>query len=183
MKNSCFRLKTINLKTTTFFKEGGCNEIVILLLYYYIILFNFSCSPPKTKNELLERDKFEVISILDEIYTLDQEGRIKLRELKNGLLSSELYNFKKDSLEKIQMNIDDNNTRLLIDITKKYGFPNVERIGKPIPAWLIFQHSSKDYFSELEKLLDNENKSRRLPDNEYAMIKWHISGRKASPFK
>jgi hypothetical protein len=88
---------------------------------------------------------------------------------------------KKDSIFKIMDSIDNRNTLKLMEITKKYGFPNVTRIGKPIPAWVIFQHTPKFHSVDVEILIDKEYKCLRIPEMEYKMLKWHLNGRKSTP--
>ena len=64
------------------------------------------------------------------------------------------------------------------------GFLNVDRLEAPIPIWLIFQHSPEKFHERLKKLLKIENDKGRLPDGEYAVIYWHLNGRKnGTPFK
>lgn len=78
-------------------------------------------------------------------------------------------------------NIDNHNTERLIKITRKYGFPNKDRIGESFMISLIFFHANKRYFDEIARLIEIEYKSKRMNEQTYSMIKWHINGRKGRP--
>lgn len=88
-----------------------------------------------------------------------------------------------DSLWSIQEQLDDQNTRRLIEITEQYGFPNPDRTGKPIPVWLIFQHADEKYCDQLIPILDRELEAGRLTASEHHMILWNLEGREGMPFK
>ena len=87
-----------------------------------------------------------------------------------------------DSLWELQTNIDSINTIRLIEIVKKYGFPSVDRLGAPVSAWLIFQHSPKNFWRELNLLIKKESRKGNIPIAETTMLKWHLNGRKGIPF-
>ncbi|AXT58015.1 hypothetical protein D1815_20480 [Aquimarina sp. AD1] len=82
-----------------------------------------------------------------------------------------------DSLWSIQERLDDQNTQKLITFTEKYGFPNPNRSGKPIPIWLIFQHADDKYCDQLMPLLHRELEAKRMTTAEYHLIKWNLEGR------
>ena len=88
----------------------------------------------------------------------------------------------RDSLWKIQAEIDYVNTKKLIEIVKKYGFPSVDRLEAPVAAWLIFQHAPSSFWPELKTIVAKELKKGNLPSAEAAMLNWHLNGRKGTPF-
>ncbi|WP_378180863.1 hypothetical protein [Aquimarina sp. SS2-1] len=89
-----------------------------------------------------------------------------------------------DSLWNLQTQLDDQNTRRLIEITEKYGFPGPKRVGKPLPIWIIFQHSDEKYCDQLIPLLERELEAKRITVGEYQMIQWNLDGRDSIlPFK
>lgn len=126
-------------------------------------------------NRISNKDKKELVEELEQMVENDQALRMKSVNLNKNAPTYDQVN---ESLWIIIDSIDSANTARLIKITEKYGFPNVDRIDAPIPAWVIFQHAPKDSFEELKVLLKKENEAKRLPDLEYAMITWHLNGRK-----
>ena len=88
-----------------------------------------------------------------------------------------------DSLWNLQKKIDDQNTERLLETTKKYGFPNPTRTGKPYSVWMIFQHADSKYKDDILPILERELKANRIESTEYTMIKWNLSDRKTMPFK
>src|SRR5690606_35811273 len=101
----------------------------IIFTLSIISSISFSCTSIRDKK--LNSNKELLITELSEILDKDQKNRLKVIEMKkdtNNDCSTII-----DSLKRVQVEIDRNNIRQLIKITKKYGFPNIERIGKPIP--------------------------------------------------
>lgn len=146
------------------------NRIIIFLAFFLILN---SCSSNKVENNFLNK-KTTLIDSIEKMYERDQRYRFLIRKSPNKN--------KKDSLRKLQKMIDDENTLALIEITKKFGFPNTKRLEKPIPIWVVFHHASKKHFRIIKKVIKKENKAGRLYDNEYNMIMWHMGGRKGLPF-
>ncbi|MBZ9632639.1 hypothetical protein LB465_17815 [Salegentibacter sp. LM13S] len=145
-----------------------------------VVIFLGSCQNLTVEerfNKISDSDKKDLIEELEQMVDKDQFLRKKSISLNK---SSPSYDRINDSLWDIIDSLDLANTERLIEITEKYGFPNVDRIDAPIPAWLIFQHAPEENFEELKVLLKKENESERLPDLEYSMITWHLNGRKTS---
>lgn len=140
----------------------------------FLFLFT-SCSTSSLKDRRLKKDREILISELTLMYKEDQERRKYLMSLKNN---KEQYKIAYDSIKPIQLKIDENNTKRLIEITRKYGFPNIDRLGAPLPLWLIFQHTPEKYNAEVKRLLKTEVKEKRFPVGEFKMISWHLDGRK-----
>ncbi len=152
-------------------------------MYILLVVVLSACQPEKTKDEWLREDRAELAEELKAMEETDQKNRLLLRALKKQQLPDSIYKKKSDSIWAIQTPIDKKNTERLIEITKKYGFPRVSRLGAPIGVWIIFQHSAEEYREELSQLLAEEHKAGRLPDIEYEMLKWHLGGRKGIPLE
>lgn len=151
---------------------------IIKIIFTLSIISSISFSCTSIRDKKLNSNKELLITELSEILDKDQKNRLKVIEMKkdtNNDCSTII-----DSLKRVQVEIDRNNIRQLIKITKKYGFPNIERIGKPIPIWLVFQHTPEEYKLEVQKLITKEHKQGRFPLAEYKMIQWHLNGRKES---
>ena len=168
------------------------------LLPLLFIAFSFSC---KNKYELDQNKKKILNKEIDSIYDLDQKIRLSFFELdsiyqlekffhmqstlkKTQILGSlyEEYQKKIDSMEEDMKSYDYSNTKRLIDITKKYGFPGEERLGVyKAKAYMIFVHSPREYFEEITNLINLEYNEGRINDYQKEYIFWHINGRKSSP--
>ncbi|WP_046756967.1 hypothetical protein [Kordia jejudonensis] len=83
-----------------------------------------------------------------------------------------------DSVWKLQWKLDNANTEKLIQLTKKYGWMSDERINCPeLDIWLIFRHSQKKYYNEIDKIIEKEHTAKRLNDFQYKLIKDHVTGK------
>lgn len=147
------------------------------LMPIIFVLIYFSCSSVKDKR--LQRDMDKVVSELKTLVTKDQEDRMKKMK-KIGLLRAENKDNsqKIDSLIKVQLKIDRENTRHLLNITKRYGFPDNSRLKERVPSWIIFQHTPEEYKEDVKKVLEKEHRLGRVRSEEYKMIMWHLNGRK-----
>lgn len=174
-------------------------KIKFLLL---IILISTTISCTKNKNKLTEADKVYLRNTVDSIFELDQNVRLHLNTIdkkfgvnRNTFSKSEghkrLYldslTFPKyqksiDSIWSVLKVNDSLNTKLLIDITKDYGFPNNRRLGVPrSKAYKIFTHTPSVYFEEVKNLVINEHKAGRMIEFKKEYILWHINGRNGLP--
>ena len=83
---------------------------------------------------------------------------------------------------KLQIQIDNKNTELLIDIIEKIGYPNKENSTcKEFPG-IIFAHSQNKYWPKIRSLIEIEYQNGNMSSNTYEYILWHINGRKGNPF-
>ncbi|MEB8346889.1 hypothetical protein OO010_12575 [Flavobacteriaceae bacterium KMM 6898] len=156
-------------------------------LIVIIILLITSCTTSskfQTKTQTIRiPSKFQIENLqteLLEMIKLDQLYRQQIVELKEN--ASKVDSSLIDSLLSQQKTMDTLNTVKLLEISKRFGFPNTTRF-KGIPAFLIFQHSPTQYFPEINELIEREYNAERLPPMEYEMIKWHLNGRQGTPFK
>jgi hypothetical protein len=83
---------------------------------------------------------------------------------------------------------DAEHTARLIEITRKYGFPSIKRIREyydkdfediEFNPFILFIHSPKEYWNEIDDLLKTELNEERINRCTYGFFLWHISGRKS----
>lgn len=137
------------------------------LLTLFISLSILSC---KKENNYDNDEK--LCKLLSEMFSNDQRIR-KMDLLKNGTSNQ------KDSLWKIQKQIDKQNTELLIEITEKRGWVSKKELGcdgKLAPV-VIFRHSPKEYFEKIKELIETESKAGRMKSGDYMFIENHLKGR------
>ena len=111
------------------------------------------------------------------------------QELMRSYLQSKKY--KSDDLAK-RINkeylspIDELNTKRIIEMTNKYGFPSLSRIKKlykgaleeEFNPYILIVHSPKRYWDELKTLLKKELDAKHLSRCEFGHMLWHLNGRK-----
>lgn len=172
-----------------------------LLFLTFLSLSFFSCHEKK-KYSLDEADKIKLNKTIDSIYEINRSTRksfdntdnfyglnrntfMKAEGFKRQYLDSityDLYQKSVDSLSKIMLRNDSLNTRLIIDITREYGFPSNIRLGSKISkAYLIFANAPKTYFEEIEALIQDEYEAGRMIEFKKEYILWHTGGRKTLP--
>lgn len=112
------------------------------------------------------------------------EGRIKMDSLKR-------LDYNKATREYVisENYLSDINTKRLIEITKRYGFPSHERLKQFVrdstntsltsSPMLIFVHSPAKYKEELIKLIRYEYTKKRIDVRVCSHIFWHLNGRKS----
>lgn len=118
----------------------------------------------------------------------DSIERLPHEEMRSYLKSKK---FKSDDLAKrinkeYLLPIDELNTRRIIEITSKYGFPSLSRIEKfykgtldqEFNPYVLIVHAPKKYWQELKTLLNEELTAKHLSRCEYGHILWHLNGRK-----
>ena len=84
--------------------------------------------------------------------------------------------------------MDAQHTERMIEITKKYGFPSIERIKKyyknefvdpEFNPLIIFIHSPKKYWDELKELMLNQYQAGIINQCQYGYALWQFTGRKS----
>jgi hypothetical protein len=85
----------------------------------------------------------------------------------------------RDSLWEIQSEIDNKNTKLLIEITKKRGWVSKEGLGcsEYIAPVIIFRHAPQEYWEEIKPLINKEYAEKRMGNGDYEFIDNHLRGR------
>jgi len=176
--------------------------------FIIISLITFSAFSQATKDQLLEKDIDILIEEMEFMYGYDQTMREytiyktfdksetdRIESLNDSLRMEEISsrNFKSDSLAKqIWKNYinpkDAEHTKRMIEITKKYGFPGLERIkkyykkeftDKEFNPYIILVHAPKQYQEELKSLMKNELDKGRINKCTYGHLLWHFTGRKS----
>lgn len=168
------------------------------IILAFVVLVNVGCS---TTYKLTASEKKYLITTIDSMYVKDQAPRLMLVETdsifglgnnafsmttakKKAILGAkyDAYKNKKDSIWAVIKKNDAINTPHLINITKKYGFPNNKRLGVyKSKAYWIFVHAPSKYFNEIKQLIQSEYDAGRLSEYKKEYIFWHIKGRKGMP--
>jgi len=101
----------------------------------------------------------------------------KAREISDKL--PQISKKQEDSLMKLQIELDNKNTELLIDIIKRKGWVYKNNIGceEYFSAWLVFRHSQSQYWDEIRILIDNAKEKGTIGKKDYNMVDNHIKGR------
>ncbi|SEL14215.1 hypothetical protein SAMN04487910_1840 [Aquimarina amphilecti] len=155
--------------------------IYLLLLLMVTIV---SCKKSQPSNEEIEK-AFQVVNNeklwkeLEEMVYNDQHYR---NQTSNLDINHKDYKTKRDSLEDRRYLNDQENTRRIIEITEKYGFPNSDRTGKPIAPWILFHHAPVEYHEKIKPLIEREYQAKRMDSMTYLMLKWHVNGRQGLPY-
>jgi len=169
------------------------NQLTSLLL---VLVCLFSC---KNKYDLSVSEVEFLIKETDEMHESDQRIRHEFIKLdvyygvdlesngsflsfkdKKEILGKEYaeYRRKGDSLRDVMHSIDEVNTKKLLALIRKYGFPSKERLGTyHASAYFIFVHSDRQYFDEIRILIEQEYAAKRISEYERAYIFWHLDGR------
>jgi hypothetical protein len=144
---------------------------ILPLLILNIIIY--SCK----KENKYENDA-ELCELLSEMTSKDQE----IRQMELLEIGTEKQ---KDSLWKIQKKVDNENTELLIEVTKKRGWVSKNGLNceKNMAPVVIFRHSSEKYWNEIKLLIEKENKEGRMGNGDYMFIDNHLQGRPAFDFQ
>lgn len=120
--------------------------------------------------------------ITDSIENLSQEKQreyIVANKFKSDNLSKQIY-------EKYIYPIDETNTKRLIELIDKYGFPSLSRIkkhyecqlDKEFNPYILIVHAPVKYWDELKQIIKKEREIGNLNRCEYGHILWHLNGRK-----
>ncbi len=123
---------------------------------------------------------------LDSAYKVDRKsnGKHLFYNEKKAKLGNRFTNYKKaqDSILLLRDKIDASNTKKLIQLTKKYGFPGMHRLkAKKASAYFIFVHSPQKYHSKIASLISSEYELGRISEYEKEYIFWHLKGRNGHP--
>jgi hypothetical protein len=127
--------------------------------------------------------------------TFDKSETDRIETLPDSLRNKEilLRRFESDSIAKYIWKYyinpkDAEHTKRIIEITKTYGFPTLERIKKyydkefidpEFNPLILLIHSPEKYWEELKILMLNEYESGILNKCQYGYLLWHFTGRKS----
>lgn len=177
--------------------------LLILSIFLYNIIYSQSA-----KDSLLQKDIVSLVEEMEFMYgydqilreytifrTFDKSETDRIENLPDSLRIKEMLNkkFESDSIgnliwKKYITPKDAEHTERLIEITKKYGFPNIERIKKhykkefidpEFNPLIIFIHSPKKYWEQLKELMLNEYKTGTINQCQYGYSLWQFTGRKS----
>ncbi|MGO2101502.1 MAG: hypothetical protein ACTH3E_00485 [Psychroflexus halocasei] len=178
-------------------------RIIILTL----LLSNLSFSQID-KEIAFEKDIIELVEEMEFMYgydqtlreytiykTFDKSETNRIENLPDSLKSKEIseISFESDSLTiNIYKNYinpkDAQHTKRLIEITKEYGFPSLKRIKKyytkefidpEFNPFIIFIHSPKKYWKEIENIMKVELDKGQISKCLWGYLLWHTNGRKS----
>ena len=177
------------------------------LLILSIFLSNFIYSQ-SVKDSLLQKDIVNLVEEMEFMYgydqtlreyiifkTFDKSETDRIENLPDSLRTEEMTKrrFESDSIGKLiwknYINPKDaEHTERMIEITKKYGFPSLNRIKKyydkefvdpEFNPYILLVHAPKKYWEELKTLMKNELDNGFINKCTYGHLLWHITGRKS----
>ena len=160
------------------------------------------------KDSLLQKDIINLVEEMEFMYgydqtlreylifkTFDKSETDRIENLSDSLRIEEMNmrGFRSDSIkkqirEKYISPKDAEHTERMIEITKKYGFPSINRIKMfydkefddlEFNPYTLLVHAPKTYWEELKILMKNELDKGRISKCTYGHLLWHISGRKS----
>ncbi len=85
-----------------------------------------------------------------------------------------------DSLRRMLLEVDRNNTQSLIAIIKKRGWINkgdLSCLNESVWPALIFRHAPKEFWGEIRPLIEKEYREKRMAKRDYDLIDQHLKGR------
>ena len=177
------------------------------ILIYSILLTNL-IYPQSAKDSLLKKDINVLVEEMKFMYGYDQTMREytifktfdksetdRIENLPDSLRFKEMgkRKFESDSIGKLIWKkyinpMDAEHTQRMIEITRKYGFPSVERIKRyykkeftdpDFSPLIIFIHAPKRYWEELKELMLNEYRRGTINQCQYGYLLWQFTGRKS----
>lgn len=174
----------------------------------FSILLSTTIYSQSAKDSLLQKNINSVVEEIEFMYGYDQTMREytiyktfdksetdRIENLPDSLKIEEIKKreFESDSIGKLIWKkyinpMDAEHTERMIEITKKYGFPSIERIKKyykkefvdpEFNPLIIFIHSPKKYWEELKELMLNEYQTGMINQCQYGYALWQFTGRKS----
>lgn len=84
-----------------------------------------------------------------------------------------------DSLANIQVALDHENTKNLIELVQKHGWLTDKNLGckQKFKTVLILRHSPKTYWKQVREVIEKERAANRISEYEYEVIDNHLKGR------
>lgn len=181
---------------------------VKLTLLLITIIFCFPVYSQSQKDSLFKKDIEVLVEEMEFMYgydqtlreytlfkTFDKSETNRIENLPDSLRLKEMTErkFVSDTLSKFifknYINPKDAlHTERLIEITKKYGFPSVDRIRKfynkefvdsEFRPMLIFIHSPSQYWEELKVLILEEYRIGNINQCQYGYLLWQFTGRQS----
>jgi len=138
-------------------------------------------------SELMEDPFFKILDslrIAEGLTKEDYKGLSVAQQLEYGKRARFIANKKplnpkiEDSLMALQVHLDNKNTKSFLNYIKKFGYPDIKKIGCKNSPDLILLHSQEKYHKEIKRIIDSEFNNGRINSFLYASILRHIGGRK-----
>ena len=159
------------------------------------------------KDSLFKKDILPLVEEMEFMYGYDQAMREytiyktfdksetdRIEKLPDSLKEKEIdkRKFVSDSLTHLILKNyvnpkDAVHTARIIEITRKYGFPSLDRIKKyykkdfidpEFNPYILLVHAPKTYWTELKDLMKKELDEGRITRCVYGHMLWHFNGRK-----
>lgn len=138
-------------------------KILYLLLLLPLVLLS-----QEKKKKILDTSLLNEIEIM---FDKDQLYRSNILSDRKHLLSEVEWK----TLWKFQFEIDDQNTRRIIEIVKEYGYVDHSNSNiEYIPMISFFLHAPKKYTEEIKSLIDKERKKGNVDGTTYDKIISHL---------
>jgi len=158
------------------------------------LLINEMNEKDQEKRKLMIDPFFSILDSIKKAEGISKEEYKKFpreKQLAYGKIAREITNKQvkkytkeeEDSIMDSQIELDNENTELLIDIIEKRGYPNKNNCECKTFPGLIFVHSQKKYWGKIRTLIEIEYKEKRMEIGTYKYILWHINERKGTPFR
>lgn len=176
---------------------------LFLLSFFLFTTLSFSQS---AKDELFKQDVALLVEEMEFMYGYDQLLREYMIFKSFNKSETDSIEILSDSLRSISMKerrfVNDSlgkmiyrdyinpkdavHTARIIEITKKYGFPDVKRIRQhydkefsdpEFNPYILLVHAPKSSWEELKLLMKNELEEGRIDRCTYGHMLWHFTGR------
>lgn len=170
------------------------------------MLFCSTINAQSVKDSLFQKDIISLVEEMEFMYgydqiireytlfkTFDKSETDRIENLPDSLKLEEMNKrqFESDSIGTIIWRRyispkDEEHTLRMIEITRKYGFPTVDRIRKyynkkfvdpEFNPYILLVHAPKKYWEELKLLMKSELDKGRISKCTYGHLLWHCTGR------
>jgi len=170
------------------------------------LLFCKAIYAQSVKDSLFQKDIISLVEEMEFMYgydqvireytlfkTFDKSETDRIENLPDSLKMEEMdkRQFESDSIGHIIWKRyispkDEEHTLRMIEITRKYGFPTVDRIRKhysknfideEFNPYILLVHAPKKYWEELKLLMKSELDKGRISKCIYGHLLWHFTGR------
>ncbi len=147
------------------------DRLISFILFFVAINSAFGQNPEVAiQNRNFIRDTTKVFDEIRRMHEEDQQSR-KIKKKSNRI--------------KMMGELSLKHTTRLIEFLNEYGYPSTYRFKNPslnnVPVLVLFDHADISKTDTLNQLLTKEKELDRISKQDYALIKWHLNGRKGIP--
>lgn len=124
------------------------------------------------------RDSQEIS--LEEYAAYPKEQRLEYGRIAREIANQRKIEFTKkdrDSIMQLQIQLDNENTELLIKIIETRGLPNEQNSQCEKFPGHIFVHSQPMYWNKIKEIIDVEKANGNMDSGQYKIIMYHLEGR------